>query len=81
MVSTPNRRTPNQQMKDRRLTLKMTQEMFDELQSISLELDLSKSAIMRRSFREFLGLHELEKEYPGSVIDHPKKVLGVLERF
>jgi hypothetical protein len=62
---------------------KMPMTMFKTLQRIAEELDLSYSQILRRSFREFVGLHQLQQEYgANSVVDDPpKKVLGVPEGF
>jgi hypothetical protein len=63
-------------------TLKMPPKMFEELSRLSVLLDLNKSQIFRRSFREFCGLHQLQDEYGESVvIDPPKKVLDVPEGF
>jgi hypothetical protein len=61
---------------------KMPSDMFTTLNRLAKELDLSKSQILRRSFREFCGLHELQHEYGADVVlDNapPKKVLGVPE--
>jgi hypothetical protein len=62
--------------------LQMSQDMYHELTKLSDLLDLSRAQILRRAFREFVGLHNLNEEMPGSVVDAPpNKVLGVPEGF